>query len=282
MSMDRDMLEGKLIKESFNSDILNTNLPYNIYLPANYDENKKYNLIYMLHGAEDTHNHWITHGVAYQTLNMVIDVQDIEPTIVVFPEGSPEAKDSWYINSRMFNMQDVYEKELFTHIENKYPIKDDRKCRSIGGLSMGGYGALRFALRNPDYFGSAFALSPAIFDYLSDDMKAFLYNPKASENSMEKNFLNIFTDDNGKINEELWHSLNYKALWDEYENKSLPVKFFVSNGTGDTMTSIEHSRILDDFFKQKNAEYVYVEQKYLEHSWGAWSTILPNVLKYIF
>ncbi len=278
---DKDMSEGKLIKESFYSNILNIQWEYNIYLPTGYDENKKYNLIYMLHGAEDSCNHWITHGTAYQTLNLAIESKTIEPTIVVFPEGSPNGRDSWYINSRIYNMQEAFEKELFPHIEKTYSIIDDRKCRSIGGLSMGGYGAIRFGLCYPEYFGSIFALSPAVFDYLSDDMKAFLYNPKASENSMEKMFLSIFADNNDKIDEELWNSLNYKALWDSYEKKSLPIKFFVSNGTGDTMTSIEHSRILDDFLKEKNAEYIYIEQKYLDHSWGAWATILPNVLRYL-
>lgn len=276
------MKEGKLVKEKFYSNILNFDLEYNIYIPADYDENAKYNLIYMLHGAEDTHNHWITHGVAYQTLNMAISSNTIEPSIVVFPEGSPNGRDSWYINSKVFNMQEAYEKELFTHIEKNYPIKDDRNCRSIGGLSMGGYGALRLGLSNPEYFGSVFALSPAVFDYLSDDMKNMIYNPKASENSMEKMFLNIFADDSGKIDEELWASLNYKALWSEYEKKSLPLKFFISNGSGDTLTPLKHSRILENFLKEKNADYVYIEQKYLEHSWGAWSSILPGVLNYIF
>ncbi len=179
-------------------------------------------------------------------------------------------------------MQEAFEKELFTHIEKEYSIKEDRKYHAIGGLSMGGYGALRFALCNPEYFGSVFALSPAIFDNLSDDMKKMIYNPNASENSMEKMFLNIFADCNGKIDEDMWHSLNYKSLWNDYESKSMPVKFFVSNGTGDTLKTLEHSRILDDFLKEKNAEYIYVEQKYLEHNWGAWSSVLPGALNYIF
>ncbi len=276
------MLEGTLEKKSFHSDILNLDWQYNVYLPAGYDENQKYNLVYMLHGAEDTHNHWISHGVAYQTLNIAIETKTIEPTIAVFPDGSPEGKDSWYINSRVYNMEDAFEHELFTHIEKEYSIKDDRKYKAIGGLSMGGYGALRFGLRNPEYFGSVFALSPAVFDNMSDDMKRMIYNPNASENSMEKMFLNIFADDNGKIDENMWHSLNYKALWNDYETKSSPIRFLISNGTGDTLTPLEHSRILDNFLKEKNAEYVYVEQKYLEHSWGAWSNILPGVLNYIF
>ncbi len=278
------MSEGKIQRESFHSNILNLDWQYNVYLPADYDNSKKYNLIYMLHGAEDAHRHnaWIAKGVAYQTLNMAIASKSIEPTIVVFPDGSPEGRDSWYINSRVFNMQDAFEQELFVHIEKQYPIKEGREYHSIGGLSMGGYGALRFGLCNPEYFGSAFALSPAVYDYMSDDMKTFLYNPKASENSMERMFLNIFTDDSGEIDESLWHSFNYKALWEQYASKSSVVKFFISNGTGDTLTPIEHTRILDNFLGEKNAEYVYVEQKYLEHSWGAWSTILPEALNYIF
>ncbi len=91
------MSEGKIKRESFFSNILNLDWQYNIYLPADYNENNKYNLLYMLHGAEDTYHHWVSHGVAYQTLNIAIESQILEPTIVVFPDGSPNGKDSWYI-----------------------------------------------------------------------------------------------------------------------------------------------------------------------------------------
>lgn len=276
------MKEGNITKNSFYSQILKMDWEYNVYLPPDYDSSKKYNLIYMLHGALDTSSGWISHGVAFQSLNNAINNNIIEPTIAIFPDGSPNTIDSWYINSRVFNMQDAFEKELFPHIEKAYLVKDNRNSRCIGGLSMGGYGALRFALRNANYFGSVFALSPAVFDYFSDDMKKMHTMPNLPENSMEKMFLNVYTDNNSNIDEKFWHDNNYKGLWHEYESSQSPLKIFVSNGTWDSLTLIEHTRILDNFLKEKNANYVYIEQKYLEHSWGAWATILPEVLKYIF
>ncbi len=273
------MKKGIIENKSFYSKILNLKWEYNIYLPYEYDNNKKYNLIYMLHGASDDHHSWIKKGAAYQTLNNAIEANIIEPTIVIFPSGSPNTKDSWYVNSNVYKMQDAFEKELFSHIEETYSIKEGRENHSIGGLSMGGYGALRFALRNPNYFSSVFSLSPAIFDYITDDMKKIAYSPKIVEDSFEHMFLNIYG--NPIIDEKLWHSLNYKALWNEYVKKQIPLKFFVSNGTLDTATPIEHTRIFDDFLKEKKTEHVYIEQKYLEHSWGAWAIILPDVLQYI-
>ncbi len=96
---------------------------------------------------------------------------------------------------------------------------------------------------------------------------------------MEASFLEIFGN---PVDEKLWHSVNYKSVWEDYQNSNGDIKFFISNGKFDMLTSVEHSRILANFLKEKNARFQYHEYKYIGHSWGGWAVALGHALAYIF
>ena len=75
---------------------------------------------------------------------------------------APEGKATFYINSadKKVLYSDFFLHEFLPSIEKKYSIRKDRKNRAISGVSMGGYGALRFAFAHPELFGSVSAQSP--------------------------------------------------------------------------------------------------------------------------
>ena len=77
----------------------------------------------------------------------------------------PAADDSYYTNS-VDRPQDRYEdyivSDLISDVENRLPAATGRTSRAIIGVSMGGFGAVKLALKHPDLFGFAAGLSPAI------------------------------------------------------------------------------------------------------------------------
>jgi S-formylglutathione hydrolase FrmB len=77
---------------------------------------------------------------------------------------APEGKRSFYINSANGRVRysDFFTREFIPYIESRYSIRRDRSARAISGVSMGGYGALRFAFADPELFSSVSAQSAAL------------------------------------------------------------------------------------------------------------------------
>ena len=139
----------------FKSDLIGKVLPYSALLPADYfKSNKRYPVLYLLHGLFGRHDDWITRT----NLAQYATAYDL---IIVTPEG----KDSWYIDSATVPT-DKYEsyflRELIPDVDTRYRTIKDRRARGVAGLSMGGYGALKYGLKHRDYFAFAGSMSGAL------------------------------------------------------------------------------------------------------------------------
>jgi S-formylglutathione hydrolase FrmB len=151
--------EGKLIKSS----ILNKDVRYTIYLPAGYETSERnYPVVYLLHGYSDDDTGWLQFGEINRLADKAIADGTIPPMIIVMPDGFV----SFYMNSYdgKEKYEDFFLKEFMPNIEKNYKIKAQKKYRGISGLSMGGYGTMNLALRNPDLFAAAAPLSGAFYD----------------------------------------------------------------------------------------------------------------------
>jgi S-formylglutathione hydrolase FrmB len=142
-------------------------------LPAGYDApdhaGQRYPVLYYLHGLGDNEQSLFKSG----GWNLVEDVRQ-QHKIGDFLIVSPEAKASFYINSAngKIRYSDFFLREFLPYIENKYRIRRERDARAISGLSMGGYGALRFAFANPDLFSSVSVQSAALITESPQDLTA--------------------------------------------------------------------------------------------------------------
>ncbi len=136
-------------------------MPYSVYLPDGYcDGGMSYPVLYLLHGYGGTHRDWLKAGKIGQTLDRLISSKQINPMIVVMPSASK----SWYVNSSKFgNYETALVKELPKALEAELHSLNTKEGRAVAGLSMGGYGALRFAFSSPKKYTAVAALSPAIF-----------------------------------------------------------------------------------------------------------------------
>ena len=139
----------------FKSELVGKVLPYDTLLPPEYFKtNRRYPVLYLLHGLFGRHDDWITRT------NLAEYVAQYQLIIV-----TPEGHDNWYVDSATVP-QDKYEsyfvRDLIPDVDARYRTIKDRRGRGIAGLSMGGYGALKFGLKYRNYFAFAGSLSGAL------------------------------------------------------------------------------------------------------------------------
>lgn len=129
-----------------------------IVVPNGYaSSNRRYPVIYLLHGGGGTHVDWTNMGASNATSNT--------PVILIQPDGG---KGSWYADALVPGADGLPRWETYI-ITQLLPWVDahlrtlgNRNGRAIAGLSMGGYGAMSYASRHPDLFISASAYSGAV------------------------------------------------------------------------------------------------------------------------
>jgi S-formylglutathione hydrolase FrmB len=142
----------------FESKLVGASLPYNVVLPADYkrgaSKNKLYPVLYLLHGLGGSAGDWVS------TRAHLADYAASYPFIIVVPEG----RDGWYTNGAVPNekFESYFVEELIPDVERRFRAIASREGRAIAGLSMGGYGALKFGLKYPDRFAFAASMSGAL------------------------------------------------------------------------------------------------------------------------
>ncbi len=156
------------------SPALGGELLYSLYLPPGYDSGAaRYPTLYLLHGKDGNHLEWLHDGHLRETLDRMIAAGTVAPMIVVMPDGGG---DSWYVDSKALGGDGDYETAIATDlvaaIDHTYRTKADRHERAIGGLSMGGFGALRMALVQPFRFVAAASFSGALWTSMTADATA--------------------------------------------------------------------------------------------------------------
>jgi putative tributyrin esterase len=162
--------QGRVECAAVSSEILHTQVRYCAFLPPGYDAGlpskktkarptRRYPILYYLHGLGDNEQSLVSTG----GWNLVQDLRQqhkIGDFLIVTPEGGR----TFYINSRdgRTRYSDFFLREFMPYIEKHYRVRPGRRWRGIMGISMGGYGALRFAFAYPNLFISVSAQSAAL------------------------------------------------------------------------------------------------------------------------
>src|SRR5450759_4673305 len=130
-----------------------------IYSPPGYSKDKKYPVLYLLHGIGGDQKEWLTGGQPQVILDNLYAENKLEPMIVVMPNGRVMKDDRATGNIMASDKVQAFatfkkdmRNDLIPFIEKKYPVLKDREHRAIAGLSMGGGQSLNFGLGNLDKF----------------------------------------------------------------------------------------------------------------------------------
>ncbi len=148
---------------TYHSAALGSDQTTDIYVPSSEPPAEGWPVLYLLHGLHGRPDDFESMGQIRETLDRLIESKQIKPLMVVMPEGA----DSWYVDSAEVggpgNYASAIAHDLPAAIERSFPVATDRLHRAVAGISMGGYGALRLALAEPERYAAVAALSPAIW-----------------------------------------------------------------------------------------------------------------------
>ena len=148
---------GKIDTITYNSKTVGVKRRALIYTPPGYSKNKKYPVLYLLHGIGGDEKEWFNQGQPQVILDNLYAEKKVEPMIVVLPNGramkDDRATGDVYGKAAAFATfeQDLL-KDLIPSVEKNYPVIKDSQHRAIAGLSMGGGQSLNFGLGNLDTF----------------------------------------------------------------------------------------------------------------------------------
>lgn len=147
-----------VIECEMQSQVLGCAKKYCIYLPAGYgNEDKKFPVLYLLHGLTDTHTAWRDKGDVEEIASKIFASGKASEMVIVMPDAGT-AYDG-YFNCEGWLYEDFFFQEFIPHIEGKFRVIGDRQHRAIAGLSMGGGGATWYAMNHSEMFSSAYAMS---------------------------------------------------------------------------------------------------------------------------
>ncbi|MEA2171574.1 MAG: hypothetical protein QOF76_4874 [Solirubrobacteraceae bacterium] len=128
----------------------------NVLLPDGYDPSRRYPLLLLLHGLNDSYSSWAVPG-----LGDVAQVAKGLNAIIVMPEGAAGWYTDWWNDGRRGgpSWETYILDRVLPTIRRTYRIRAKRRYHAIVGVSMGGLGATYLGGRLPGYFGSVGSLS---------------------------------------------------------------------------------------------------------------------------
>src|SRR5215813_1690064 len=245
----------------FESKLIGKTLPYIVVLPVGYHSNAttRYPVLYLLHGLTGHYTDWTTR-------TNIADYAAAYRIIIVMPEGN----NSWYIVGVM-GASDKYESyilnELNPDVDGRYRTIQSKYGRGVAGLSMGGYGSIKFGLKTTNQFvfaasmSGAFAATRATQQDRGDGWDEFVktFGPVDSPTRKANDLF------------ELTKALTPARV------AALPY-FYFDCGTEDSAMNLNANRELADLFIQKKIPHEFRELPG-NHSWGYWDLQIQEVLK---
>ena len=253
---------------NFESYYLHSNHEISIILPdmprtedpkCFYGSQKKYPVLWLLHGTFGDHSDWLRKSK--------IELYACERNVIVV---MPSALNSFYSNWDGFcigySMWDYLTEELMPLVYNWFPASDKRKDNYIAGLSMGGFGAIKYASMYPQKFAGVAILSATAF------------NPE---------FIDLECADVRTIN-NINNAGGYDQYIHSYENTWEDLKKFSGKGESPQIycaCGTEDNLMYDQFLKFRD----YAEQLKLDicfeegkgkHEWRFWDTYIERAMNY--
>lgn len=254
------------------SRILGRNIAYSIYLPpaepGEQTERNRLPVLHLLHGRGDDERTWIESGGIVETLNRTIAAGKLQKLIVVMPA----AGNSWYVDDalpgRYGAVAKAFTTDLIEGVDERYPTARCREARAIGGLSMGGYGAMLYAFDRPDLFGSGFSLSGSLFSEDPADIER-------RRPAYERIYQGVF---GAPFNPEKFLASNVFTKLDRPQLRTYGMAVWLAAGSRDFPSILDGTTRMHRELKRRSlsSELHVVEG---DHSWALWqATVEPALI----
>ena len=252
--------------EGVRSTALGRNFPFTIYLPDGYERGElRYPVLYLLHGAGGDEKAWAGEGGIKTTADRLIRDKVIPPAIIVMPG----CRGCWWVDGAVDKAETAFWSELVPSIQRRYRTIETRAGRLVAGLSAGGYGAVRFALRYPDRISAVAALSPAVYANVPPDISSARSQPP-------------FLKADGSFDEAAWKAKNYPSLLDWYFKQKDKVAFYLASGDNDRYGIAFETVELFKRLYERQPELSELRIVDGDHSWTIWSRSIEPAMRYLF
>lgn len=251
---------------SMDSDILEGERRYAVYLPPDYETSERnYPVLYLLHGGGDDQTGWVQFGEVRHLTDRALEDGKATPMIIVMPDASEGRRGYFNDVTGAWRYEDFFFDEFIPYIEASYRVKGEKRYRAVAGLSMGGGGSFMYALHRPDMFSSAAPLSASTGSLTVDELKQRLGE---TANGVSDTQIEAYFRSHSAV--ELVRSLP--------EDDLSAVRWYIDCGD-------------DDFLFEGNS-LVHIEMRKREiphefrirdggHTWTYWREALPEVLHFV-
>lgn len=235
-----------------------------IYFPGmpRREEGKPYKTLYLLHGIVGNYVDWL-YGTRIQRW------AEERNLAVVMPSGD----NSMYLDQEVDKYGEFVGKELVEFTRRSFPLSHEKEDTYIGGLSMGGFGAMRNGLKYHDTFGAIISLSGAFVldESILDEKKA----PKIPSETPEYRHL-VYGKD---LKQALMSDRNPKYLVEQMAQKQVQFPaIYMACGKDDFL--LENNEDFAKVLTEQNVPHVF-EIGEGSHEWDFWDTYIKKALEWL-
>lgn len=261
-----DVPHGSVSKTWYHSPTVGADRRVTVYTPAGYetDKERRYPVLYLLHGMGGDENAWSELGRATQILDNMIAAGKVEPMIVVMPNGNISQQGapgetaegfkqpSFNLPNTMDGLYETHFPDLVAHIDANYRTLPDKPHRAIAGLSMGGFHSMNISRHYP-----------AMFDYVG--LFSAATTPREGATSP------VYANPEAKLKAQFTSSAENPA--------GAPKLYWIAVGEDDFLIRNNEE------FRQQLAQAGYPFEYHLSegaHTWRNWRNYLTQLLPRLF
>jgi S-formylglutathione hydrolase FrmB len=245
--------QSRIDCNAMNSRILKHAVHYCVYIPASYDAGatkkppQRYPVLYFLHGLGDNEQTLFNSG-GWTLLDDLRRQHKVGEFLII----APEAGRTFYINSAdgRVRYSDFFLQEFVPLMESKYRAAKGRADRGITGISMGGYGALRFAFSHPEMFSSVSAQSAALITESPQELDVGIH----SGMQLGKLLATVFGD---PIDVHHWNENDPFVLAQKNRSALRNVRIYFNCGQDDNYGFEKGATTLDRELKKEGVKHEY-------------------------
>lgn len=224
---------------------------FNILFPDDPSIPRPWATFYLLHGLSDDHTIWMRRTSIERYVAGL-------PLVVVMPDGGR----GWYSNAvEGYKYEDDLIKDIVGLVERAFPVKAEREGRAIGGLSMGGYGAVKLGLKHHEMFASVNSHSGAL---------GFLRADADKNRELSPEFERIFGKEPKGGPEDPF------AIIEQIDHGRVPA-LRVDCGTEDFL--LDQNRAFHKFLEERHVLHEY-EEFPGSHNWGYWDEHVQEAIAF--
>ena len=284
--------------KSFDSKSINGLARYSIFLPPSFskDLSRTYPVIYFLHGLNNDETSWTVerysrvpaaaeqdsaaqpYGKIQIDLEQMMTSGKVPELIMVHPRGDSSFYCNFIDGSKRY--EDLLTQELIAHMETNYRARKGRENRALAGTSMGGYGALKIAMKYPDRYAAAVGQSPIIFP----GSNPLELSEEAKSSRFYSFFLNMLTPIFGNpIRQDLWDANNPLTLAKTRKLDGLRIYF--DYGTEDRYIPMAHldegCKALHDILNGAGVPHIFKIRPGEPHGWALVAAHMDETLSFL-